>query len=292
MQIKNKFLPTVVAIISLVIGISSCNKADKIVLKSEGTITMPQAFSTRGQISLLLLDTPQAVIFGAAYGGLKSAGQDIAITFKVDTNAIATYNAKNGTSYISFPSSSYTVSSLNGTIKAGETSSIPLTVNFSTKSLDAHTKYMLPITISNISSGILDSSLKTTYFSIDKLANIYEGSYHTTGTRLNYNSDGTLSGSSSIDDTRVLTTLSSDSCSINTIANLGAYNGTVFYVKVNKDNTLKFSGFLQNDPGAPIANQSGIASTYDPATKSFTVHYKYTNTNGTYRVMNEVWTHD
>jgi hypothetical protein len=84
--------------------------------------------------------------------------------------------------------------------------------------------------------------------------------------------------------------MSADSCSINTIANLGAYNGTVFYVRVNSDNTLEFSGALQDDPASPIANQPGTTSTFDPATRIFTVHYMYTNTNGTYRMMDEVWT--
>jgi len=53
---------------------------------------------------------------------------------------------------------------------------------------------------------------------------------------------------------------------------------------------LAFSGKLQNDPGAPIANQPGVTSTYDPATRIFTVHYMYTNTSGSYRMMDEVWT--
>ncbi|MBS1606426.1 MAG: DUF4361 domain-containing protein [Bacteroidetes bacterium] len=121
------------------------------------------------------------------------------------------------------------------------------------------------------------------------VANAYAGSYHAVGTRYNFNADGSAAGQAAVDDTRVLTTLSSDKCSINTIANLGSYNGTLFYVQVNPDNTLTFSGLLQNDPSSPIMNEPGTTSTYDPATHTFNVHYMYVNTNGSYRFMDEVW---
>ena len=120
--------------------------------------------------------------------------------------------------------------------------------------------------------------------------NAYEGNYHAQGVRNNFHSDGTPAGSVGIDDTRTLTTLDAATCQISTIANLGSYNGTVFYVKINPDNTLLFSGFLQNNPGAPITNQPGTTSTYDPSTRTFTVHYMYTNTDGSYRYMDEIWT--
>jgi len=122
-----------------------------------------------------------------------------------------------------------------------------------------------------------------------QVANAYAGSYHAVGTRYNFNADGTASGQVAIDDTRILTTVSSDKCSINTIANLGTYNGTLFYVQINPDNTLTFSGLLQNNPLSPIMNEPGATSTYDPATHTFNVHYMYVNTNGSYRFMDEIW---
>jgi len=138
-------------------------------------------------------------------------------------------------------------------------------------------------------SGAIDTFYSAARTYTPTTVNAYEGDYHAVGVRNNYNADGTLAGSTGVDDTRTLTTLDVNTCQISTIANLGPYNGTVFYVKVNTDNTLTFSGFLQNDPGAPITNQPGTTSTYDPATKTFTVHYMYTNTNGTYRYMDETW---
>lgn len=124
------------------------------------------------------------------------------------------------------------------------------------------------------------------------VANKYEGAYHATGKRYNFDAAGNYVGEADIDATRDLTTLAADSCSISTIANLGAYNGTVFYLKVNADNTVSFSGYLQNNPASPITNIPSVTSNYDPATKMFNVHYMYTNTDGSYRYMDEVWTPD
>jgi hypothetical protein len=121
------------------------------------------------------------------------------------------------------------------------------------------------------------------------VANKYEGTYHATGKRYNFDAGGNYKGEVDIDATRDLSTLSADSCSISTIANLGAYNGTVFYLKVNADNTVNFSGYLQNNPASPIANNPSVSSSYDPAAKTFNVHYMYTNTDGSYRYMDEVW---
>jgi hypothetical protein len=268
----------------------ACNKPAPIHLAQEGTIYMPQAYSTNGSLSLLLVDTPQQVTFGAAYGGLEYAPKDIAVSFIIDTADIAAYNAAHGTSYLPLPASAYTVSGLTDTIKAGQTSSVPLTLSVTTSVLSFSAQYILPVKLVSSSSGTINSSLQTTWFTINQLNNIYAGSYTTNGTRYNYNADGSYAGSDTITDTRVLTTMAYDSCSINTIANLGSYNGTVFYVRVNSDNTLEFSGYLQDVTGSPIANEPGKTSTYDPATGIWNVHYMYTNTNGTYRYMDEVWT--
>jgi uncharacterized protein DUF1735/uncharacterized protein DUF4361 len=294
MYTNNKSLPALRFLLVLVIPvgilINSCNKRDAVSVKTEGAIYMPQAFGTRSTLSLVLIDSPQQVVFGAAYGGLKYPSANINVNFKIDSPAVAVYNQVHGTSYVLLPASSYTDSALSSVIRAGKTSSDPLTLSIVTSKLNSSLIYMLPVTLTSVSAGTIDSSLRTSYFMINQLNNIYAGSYHTTGTRTNYNADGTNAGVSTISDTRVLTTMSSDSCSINTIANLGAYNGTVFYVRVNHDNTLEFSGYLQNDPGSPIGNQPSTTSNYDPVAKTFTVHYMYTNTNGTYRYMDEVWT--
>ena len=172
MQINNKILWVVAGIISVGALMVSCNKADKIILKNEGTIYMPQAVGARATLALRLADTPQVVVFGAAYGGLQYPGQDISVGFKVDTTLVAAYNAKNGTSYLVLPAASYTISGLTSVIKSGSTSSDPLGIAISSKAIRFGTHYMLPITLTNISSGTLDSNLRTTYFAIDTITRL------------------------------------------------------------------------------------------------------------------------
>ena len=283
----NRILPL---LLSMGIFAAACNKMAKINLPQEGTIYMPQAFNTNGNLSLVLVDTAQQVVFGAAYGGMKYPSNNITVSFSVDTSLVAAYNQSKGTAYTVLPSTSYTISALSSVIHSGQTSSDPLYLSIMTDKLGSTTPYILPITLTSTSTGTINPNLQTTYFTINSLNNIYAGSYQTTGTRYNFNADGTGAGSVSISDTRVLTTMSADSCSINTIANLGSYNGTVFYVRVNPDNTLEFSGYLSDNPASPIGNEPGKTSTWDPASRTFTVYYMYTNTNGTYRYMEEVWT--
>lgn len=139
-------------------------------------------------------------------------------------------------------------------------------------------------------TGSIDTFYAAWQTATPLVANKYEGSYHATGKRYNFDASGNFVSEVDIDATRDLSTLGKDSCSISTIANLGAYNGTVFYLKVNADNTVNFSGYLQNNPSSPIGNIPSASSTYDPSTKTFNVHYMYTNTDGSYRYMDEVWT--
>lgn len=172
MQIINKIFYTFLSLLCLSFFITSCNKSDKIELKNEGTIYMPQAADSRGLLSLRLADTPQIVVFGAAYGGLKYPGQDINVSFKLDTMLINSYNALNGTSYIAMPATSYTISGLQSVIKAGQTSSNPLQLAISTKMLHFGTHYMLPISLTSNSSGTVDSSMRTTYFAVDTITRL------------------------------------------------------------------------------------------------------------------------
>jgi hypothetical protein len=157
------------AILGLSLMAVSCNKPDPLVSKNEGSIYMPQAYSTLGSLKLYLLDSPQTVIFGAAYGGLTYPGRDVKVNFKLDTDLIASYNAQYGTSYVPLPASNYTVASYSTVIKAGTTTSTPLPITVMTKGLSFGVRYMLPITMTDASSGKIDSSLNRTWFTVDSL---------------------------------------------------------------------------------------------------------------------------
>jgi hypothetical protein len=157
------------AALGLTLAAASCNKPDPIISKQEGTIYMPQAYSDASTLKLYLIDSPQIVAFGAAYGGLNSPGKDVTVNFKLDTTLIAAYNTQYNTSYIPLPASHYQISSFTGTIKAGTTVSTSLPITITTKGLSFGVQYMLPIVMTGISSGTFDSSLSIAYFKIDSL---------------------------------------------------------------------------------------------------------------------------
>jgi hypothetical protein len=154
---------------ALCVLLTSCFKDDDYTLPTEGNIYMPQAYASRALITMYDVDSVQSINFGAAYGGLKYAGGNISATFEIDTSLISGYNTLHGTAYVPLPADAYTLSGLSATIQAGTTSSDALSIAVSPKSLTAGVAYMLPVRLSSISSGHLDTALNISYFRIDSL---------------------------------------------------------------------------------------------------------------------------
>ncbi|MDQ6762972.1 MAG: DUF1735 domain-containing protein, partial [Bacteroidota bacterium] len=169
MNSLSKITVACASIVLLASVISSCNKPDVITYSKEGSIYMPRAANGNSSLLLLLADTAQTTTFGASYGGLRYPSQDINVTFQVDPSLITNYNATHGTSYVLLPAPSYSIPSLMATIKAGETGSNNLPLNIITTNLDKAIKYILPVTLASTSSGFIDSSLRTTYFTVDTI---------------------------------------------------------------------------------------------------------------------------
>ena len=169
MQIGKKILTVLAGLAGLGMTFSSCTKFTKVSVANEGTIYMPQAVGTRSALHLFLIDSAQDVVFGAAYGGLNHYSQDIAVSFKLDTGLIASYNATHGTSYVTLPDSAYTVTGYTSVIKSGQSSSDPLVISVLAKKLAKGTHYMLPVSMLNVSVSKTDSSLTTAYFTVDSI---------------------------------------------------------------------------------------------------------------------------
>lgn len=146
-----------------------CNKPTDVKLQNEGSIYMPQAAGTRSVIGLQLSTKPQEIAFGAAYGGLEYSKNENAVTFKLDTALVGTYNAQNGTSYRILPDSVYTISGLTSVIPAGATSSNPLVLNVASNRMRFGVRYLLPITLVSASNGAINPQLQTTYFRFDTI---------------------------------------------------------------------------------------------------------------------------
>lgn len=129
---------------------------------------MPAA-ARSSSVPLLLTDTAQTIFFGAAYGGLSYPGKDINVDFTVKPDLISAYNTAHGTSYVILPSTSYQLTGTSAIIKSGQTTSSTLSIKVTTTNLDKAVKYMIPVSITNVSAGHIDSALGTTYFSIDTI---------------------------------------------------------------------------------------------------------------------------
>jgi len=168
---KNSFKIISALLGVLMIGgvISSCNKPDVISYSKEGSIYIPRAAGDESKFGLLLADTPQVISFAAAYGGLKYPSQDITVTFKTDPSLVDGYNLQNNSSYVLLPAESYNIPGLTAVIKTGQTISDILPLNVTTTNLDKSLKYILPISITNVTSGYIDSNLRTVYFRIDTI---------------------------------------------------------------------------------------------------------------------------
>lgn len=168
MKILLKIPYLFIGIPALCLVIASCNKPDVITSANEGNIYMPAA-ATTGSYPLLLADTAQTIPFGAAYGGLSYPGTDITVSFKIDSTLVSSYNTAHRTSYRILPAATYQVPSLTAVIKAGQTSSNTLAIKVTTTTLSKSFKYIIPVSITTTTGGNIDSSLRTTYFTIDTI---------------------------------------------------------------------------------------------------------------------------
>ncbi len=146
-----------------------CNKPKSLELTNEGSVYMPQAVGTRAKIDLQLSTKPQDISFGAAYGGLNYSDKENEVSFKIDPALVAAYNSANGTNYTLLPDSVYTISGLNSVIPSGRTSSNPLTLSVASSRVSFGTRYILPITLTNSTNGIISPDLQTTYFRFDTI---------------------------------------------------------------------------------------------------------------------------
>ncbi|WP_196936334.1 BT_3987 domain-containing protein [Sphingobacterium hungaricum] len=154
---------------SLGLLFASCTKDVEYTVENEGTIYMAQSYQNVAAVTLFDIDSIQDIYFGASYGGLQYPGADIPVSFEVDESLIATYNAQNGTEFIPFPASSYTISGLQTVIRAGRADSDPLKVVVTAKELVLGQPYMIPIKMVSAGSGSFNENLSVSYFRIDSL---------------------------------------------------------------------------------------------------------------------------
>jgi hypothetical protein len=155
-------------------------------------VYMPQAVNAPGTRTVKITDEVQALTYGANYGGYSFAPEDIPVTFKVDKDAVSTYNTANRTNYSILPEGSYTLSAFETKIPKGGVATPPLSVLLKTKgpgAIPALQDFILPVSIAHTSVKV-NEALRTTYFIVRSQPDLADYPYYdrSTWTILNFSS--------------------------------------------------------------------------------------------------------
>lgn len=162
-----------IALFMSLLSLSSCNK--NILDYSfpgyeKGKVLMVQSQDSRSSFTVVQLDEPWKMYFGASYSGLKSAQTNIPVEFALKNDLIPGYNAAHGTNYEPLPEGSYTVSGLKTQISKDKSTTDSLSISIFGKKLDRTKKYMFPITIVSAGSEEINKEMQTAWFRIDRVS--------------------------------------------------------------------------------------------------------------------------
>ena len=109
------------------------------------------------------------------YSGTTGAPADIEVSLALDSEALATYNAENGGSYILPPASCYRLSGLVYLLRGMQTLQVKVAIVRSAE-FDFLASYALPVRIASVSAGAISSNQHTCIYSFG-LRNRYDGHY-------------------------------------------------------------------------------------------------------------------
>ena|SRR5688572_682740 len=205
---------------------------------------------------------------------------DIQVTLVLDDALITAYNAAHGTNYLPLPANAFTLPTLTFTIpKDSKEFTIPITIN--KLNLDLSKQYALGVKIASISDGLLNDFEKEIVATF-LVKNIYDGVYsYVSGLVTRYNSPGVpandaLSGplTPSLPDVRFITT------GANTVqvagiqwsggGGVGGVDPIILTIDPATNLVTATSG-----ANATFANWAGKDNFYDPATKTFTLNWRW-----------------
>jgi len=289
---KNRFLQYAFLSCSLMVLFSACRKES---FKGKETLTAGKTF----------------VYFDAGGGG--NAGQEVDFHYAVFTDVItqpffilrrdahnnsdlqkaitvtakiadlAAYNTDHQTDYVPIPSNvgtpiadpNITTTATTVTFKMGAgvfAMNYGFTVNGA--NFDASKKYAMLLVITDFGGfskkhNDAGASLDTLLITLG-VKNQYDGIYHAAGTFTRYSDPSTFLDSRVINEDKVVGTVDA-----NTVSSTAADLGEPITLRVNADNsvTVTFVGASLTDLPGPFTQVGD--NVYDPATKTFTLHYQY-----------------
>jgi hypothetical protein len=258
---------------------------DMVILESAGESNFKSANISVNTNSTDTLHLDVLVDLASAY----PAKQDITVTLGIDDNQRTAYNTKNSTNYVAFTNSMYKLMSNKLTISASQHFA-KTTVDIYQNKFDPQLSYILPIVITDASGKLLSGNQNTIYFNI--IGNKMAGTYTYNGTRKNY-TGSSASGTPSVSNltgTKLAAPVSSSIIAID-YANLGG-SSWQYQITFNSD----YTAITDVSPNKTMADgiQAGSFTitapwSYDPSTKTITVHTSYINTSGNIRLVDETF---
>jgi len=212
---------------------------------------------------------------------------DIQVTLELDDALITAYNNAHGTSYLPLPANAFTLPSpLTFTIpKTSKEFIIPITINKS--NLNLANQYALGVKIVSISEGLINDFEKEIVATF-LVKNIYDGKYsYVSGLVTRYTAPGVpandaLSGplGPSLPDVSMITTGATTVRLAGLQWSGGGGVGGVDPITLSID---PVTNLVTSSSGAnaSFGNWAGKENKYDPATKTFTLNFRWNPTSTT-----------
>ena len=214
----------------------------------------------------------------------------VSVTIAPDDATLASYNSDNGTDYAQISSDAYTLQD-NGkvTINAGQ-QIVKTLIVFDGSKIDFSVDNALALKITDASGATIATNLNTAIYLL-KLRNIYEGHYDESGQRILYagpNSGAGVVATVPLSGNYLIPTAGLTSVTA-PFADLGGL--TILLTIDPVTNLVTITDDPNNPSGFTGEGNDGPNSTYDPATKTFDLHFKYLNGSGNLRHIDEKLTY-
>jgi Domain of unknown function (DUF1735)/Domain of unknown function (DUF4361) len=289
--IKYKFLGALLLTVAL--AVSSCVKnngyADTINDSNKFIAEISEA-GAEDINSLALNAVPvqeDVVLCEVRIGSKVVPNKAFTIKLKNTPTLITEYNTANSTSYVDMPASAFT-GSYDIVIPAGKRAA-NMVIKINKAGLDLSKEYAIGLTVASVDGGATISSTAKNLVVGFLIKNQYDGDYASSGTRYNFNSSADapnnyVSTAPWSFDTHVAT-VGATTCAVQAANSNGGF-GTI-NITVNADNTVTVASTPATGLNALVPT-AGKTSTYNPTTKTFHLYYEYTNTSGTFRLLDHV----
>ena len=306
MKNNNKWLGIITSALLLVAVLNSCVKNRNVLAtdfsKATSIIELPNAGFKA--LAFDISPTPSVVKIRVNLAGPVVADKDILVTLALDPAGLADYNTAHATTYTMLPDSAFTIPGFTVTIKKGQRlDSLPFSV-FSSK-VDLSLSNALAFKITDASGLLLSQNFKSVIYAV-VVKNEWDGDYTVTGWFFH------PAAGRAISTTKHLSTITA----IRLEAGVGDLGSPFQFDIVNNQlvnwfsDAFTSSGFMTADdpggtdysdpsneghvPGDATFNKTIYNNTYDPATKTFYLHYGYVNgvvadQNGYTRQIYEKW---